>query len=588
MLDLMLAHKLSAILFSPLLGIFLISFIPRKFEEGVRAIAFSVSILTAVLTYYLWSHFNQNGYVFMETVAWIPSLNINYRVGLDGASLLLFALTAILTPLCIAASWNDIKSHRKEFYALILACEIGLLGLFAALDLFLFYVFWEVMLIPMYFLIGIWGSGNRIYAATKFLLYTVVGSVLMLAGLIYFYLASGRSFDMTTLGMNPLAPTVQLWIFLSFAIAFAIKVPIFPFHTWLPDAHTEAPTAGSVLLAGVFLKAGAYGFYRIAMPYFPDAVAYFRPYIFVLAVISIIYGALVSMVQKDLKRLIAYSSVSHLGFVMLGLIALDPEGVQGAVLQMVNHGITTGALFLLFGMLYSRAHTRKIADFGGVANAMPVFAWAFVFTGLSSLGLPGLNNFVGEFLTVVGAFRAQPYLACFSASCVIIAAVYILWSIERVFFGDKKPSLKDMSLRETALIAPLLILMVWLGVYPKTALSKLTASTNNFLAMSRRSVTDVPKTPLNIIIPEIRRARPELVIPEAKSELGYKEATGVYEPWDRKEQGKVPEEEGITGTDATFGTEKIPSGSAGREENSVFPRETPPAEGSSPGGSGTE
>jgi NADH-quinone oxidoreductase subunit M len=515
-------HILTYIIFSPLIGIALISFVPRKFEEGVRSIAFFASLFTAALTYYLWINFKPAaGFSFQETHSWIPSLNIYYRLGIDGVSLLLIALTSLLTPLCVAVSWNEIKTRRKEFYALILVCEIGLIGAFACLDLFLFYIFWEVMLIPMYFLIGMWGSGNRIYVALKFLLYTMAGSVLMLAGIIYLYVASGNSFDMTKLWNISLDSYKQVWLFLSFALAFAIKVPMWPFHTWLPDAHTEAPTAGSVLLAGVFLKVGAYGFYRIAMPYFPDAVAILRPYIFTLAVIGIVYGALVSMIQTDLKRLIAYSSVSHLGFVMLGLISLNPEGVNGAVLQMVNHGFSTGALFLMFGMLYSRAHSRNIADFGGVARSMPLYSALFIFVGLSSLGLPGLNNFVGELLTLMGAFKAKPWAAIVSASGVIFAAIYILWAIERVFFGKIKETIggikwraDDISLREFSLTLPLLVLIVWFGVYPKTALSKISESTAEFLNMSRRSIVESAPEPLDIVVPEQYKAEPILIIPE--------------------------------------------------------------------------
>ncbi|MBI2342341.1 MAG: NADH-quinone oxidoreductase subunit M [Deltaproteobacteria bacterium] len=515
-------HLLTYIIFSPLIGIILIGLVPRRFEEGVRSIALFTTIFTAALAYYLWINFKPApGFSFQETYSWVPSLNIYYRLGIDGVSLLLIALTGLLTPLCVAVSWNEIKTRRKEFYALILACEIGLIGAFASLDLFLFYIFWEVMLIPMYFLIGMWGSGNRIYVALKFLLYTMAGSVLMLAGIIYLYIASGSSFDMTKLASVSLDSYKQIWLFLSFAVAFAIKVPMWPFHTWLPDAHTEAPTAGSVLLAGVFLKVGAYGFYRIAMPYFPDAVAMLRPYIFSLAVVGIVYGALVSMVQTDLKRLIAYSSVSHLGFVMLGLISLNPEGVSGAVLQMVNHGFSTGALFLMFGMLYSRAHSRNIADFGGVARSMPLYSALFIFIGLSSLGLPGLNNFVGELLTLMGAFKVNSAAAVISASGVIFAAIYILWAIERVFFGKVKDAIggkiwraEDINLREFALTAPLLILIVWFGIYPKTALSKISESTSEFLNMARRSIVEAAPEPLNIIIPEEIKPEPALIIPE--------------------------------------------------------------------------
>lgn len=482
---------LTLAIFSPLLGIALIALVPRRFEEGARAVALFTSLLTLAIVSYLWLNFDlAASFAFRQTIHWMPALNINYDVGIDGVSLALIGLTALLVPLCVAISWEEIKTRRKEFFLFLLLCEMGLIGLFAALDLFLFYIFWEVMLIPMYFLIGMWGGGNRVFVAMKFLLYTMVGSVLMLVGIIYLYLVSGNSFDMTTLSGLGLSHRLQMWLFLAFAFAFAIKVPVWPFHTWLPDAHTEAPTAGSVLLAGVFLKAGAYGFYRIGMPYFPDAVATLRPYIFALAVISIVYGAFVSMVQKDLKRLIAYSSVSHLGFVMLGLIALNQAGVQGAVLQMINHGISTGALFLLFGMLYARTHTREITELGGLSRIMPVFSAIFIFVGLSSLGLPGLNNFIGEILTLLGAFKEWPIFAIIAATCTILAAVYILWAVERVFFGAAKKDVafKEIGAREFALIVPLCILIVWLGVYPNSILTKTDNSVATFISMAKRAV----------------------------------------------------------------------------------------------------
>jgi len=511
-------HILSLTIFSPLIGIVLIMLVPRRFEEGSRAIALFTSLFTFALTCYLWTNFGQTKlFYYEENLPWISALNINYHVGVDGVSLFLNILTALLVPICVAASWEEIKTQRKGFYIFLLACEVGLLGAFSAMDLFLFYIFWEVMLIPMYFLIGIWGSGRRIYVALKFLLFTMTGSVLMLVGLVYLYVKNGQTFDILAISANPIAdPNVQLWLFLAFALAFAIKVPMFPFHTWLPDAHTEAPTAGSVLLAGVFLKAGTYGFYRIAMPFFPSAVAELRTYIFVLAVIGIVYGAAVSVVQKDLKRLIAYSSVSHLGFVILGLIALNPEGVQGAVLQMVNHGLSTGALFLLFGMLYSRYHTRNIADYGGIASVMPFYTGVFIFVGISSLGLPGLNNFVGELLIFLGTFRVNYLYAIISATAIILAAIYILWAIERVFFGKvaQKEHAKDMGLREFALVVPLLVGILWLGVHPSTILSKIKYSTAEFRKYAKRSIVEPARDPLQIMIPERLKLRPDIIIPE--------------------------------------------------------------------------
>lgn len=425
-------------------------------------------------------------------------------------------LTALLTPLAILASWKEIKENGRLFYALVLFSEIGLLGTFSAMDLFLFYVFWEVMLIPMYFLIGCFGSGNRVQVALKFLLFTMFGSVIMLIGLIYFYLAAGKTFDMLVLTNAAISFKTQIWLFLAFSLAFAIKVPIVPFHTWLPDAHTEAPTAGSVLLAGAFLKAGVYGFYRIAMPYFPMAVAVLRPYIFVMAVVGIIYGALISIVQKDLKRLIAYSSVSHLGIVILGLISLNVEGANGALLQMVNHGLSTGALFLLFGAFYYRYHTREIDAFGGLAKRLPILSWLFIFTGLSSLGLPGLNNFIGEILVLMGAFNARPIAAILSAVVIIFAAVYILWAVERVFFGEAREGgdKKDISFREAFMIAPLVILIVLLGVYPRLVLNKITGSVNMFVNLAGRYVSEPERQRLDIILPKYYQKGLEIILPK--------------------------------------------------------------------------
>lgn len=550
-MDFILKHILTFIIFSPLLGIALISLVPRKYEEGVRPVALFSSILTFLLVVWVWLRFHTDGFFqFREVISWVPSLNIYYHLGVDGVSLLMVALTSILTPLCVAGSWVEIKTSRKEFYIILLACEIGLLGAFCALDLFLFYVFWEVMLIPMYFLIGIWGSGNRIYVSLKFLLYTLVGSVLMLVGVIALYLKSGNSFNMLNLGIVALPKNVQIWLFLSFAVAFAIKVPMWPFHTWLPDAHTEAPTAGSVLLAGVFLKAGAYGFYRIAMPYFPEAVEYFRPLIFILATVGIVYGALVSMVQTDFKRLIAYSSVSHLGFVILGLISLNPEGVSGAVLQMFNHGVSTGALFLLFGMLYGRYHTREISDYGGIARIAPFYSGIFIFVGISSLGLPGLNNFVGEMLTLIGAFKAKPVFAIISATGVIFAAVYMLWAVERVFFGKiKSEHVKDMSAREFVTVLPLIILIVLLGVFPNIAISRISDSVENFILYAKRSVIDTQESGENVIVPIYERKEPEIILPEMKmnEEVKSEAAPGeekYSDPVDTEETTDVETESG--------------------------------------------
>ncbi len=492
---------LTLTIFAPLVGVALLLWLPRRYEESSREIALATSLVTFALSLWLAAAYLQSppvgGYSLYIAEPWIEALGIYYRVGLDGVSLVLILLTTLLTPICILCSWRDIKNRRKEFMLLILLIEIGLNGAFGALDLFLFYVFWELMLIPMYFLVGVWGSSKRIMAATKLLLYTLFGSLLMLVAILYLYFAGGKTFNLLQLYEVALTPNIQLYLFLAFALAFAIKVPLFPFHTWLPDAHTEAPTAGSILLAGVFLKVGTYGFYRFAMPLFPDAVVMIKPVILALIVIGIVGGALVSMVQPDIKRLIAYSSVSHLGFVMLGLFAANPEAVQGAVIQMINHGISTGALFLLFGMLYERTHSRAIADYSGLAKQMPIYTTCFLFASLSSIGLPGLNNFVGEFLILLGAFQTERLHAILSATAVIFAAVYLLWMIERVFFGPAREkigadgvsvaSLRDINGREALAFIPLLVLIVWLGVYPRTILDITKPSVTSFLQLTQRS-----------------------------------------------------------------------------------------------------
>jgi NADH-quinone oxidoreductase subunit M len=425
---------------------------------------------------------------FVEKYAWIPELDVSYFVGIDGISLLLVALTTFLTPIALLASWESIESKLKGYVALMLLLEVGTLGVFMALDLFLFYVFWEFMLIPMYFIIGVWGSAERIYAAVKFFLFTMAGSLLMLVAIIWLgsYASTQPDGFFTTnlLKLYEIAPNIpmgiQSWMFLAFTLSFAIKVPIFPFHTWLPDAHVQAPTAGSVILAGVLLKMGTYGLVRFCLPLFPYATFTFMPYIAALGVSGIGYGALVSMVQPEFKKLVAYSSVSHLGFVVLGIFALNEEAMQGSVIQMINHGISTGALFLLVGMIYDRRHTRLIKDFGGLARVMPVYAAFFMIVMLSSIGLPGLNGFVGEFLILLGTFKSKylgsHWFAILATTGVILAAVYLLWSYQRVFFGKLENAanqkLKDLSVREWAVLVPVVVFIVWIGVYPHTFLQK--------------------------------------------------------------------------------------------------------------------
>ena len=434
---------------------------------------------------------------FVERREWMPTYGISYYVGIDGFSLLLIMLTTFLTPLCVLATWDDIQVRVKEFMVCLLALMSGMIGVFVSLDLFLFYVFWEVMLIPMYLLIGVWGNpARRVYAAIKFFLFTMFGSLLMLVAILVLYFHYGKTtgtytFDLLKLYSVSIPFNMQFWMFLAFGLAFAIKVPMFPFHTWLPDAHTEAPTVGSVILAAVLLKMGTYGFLRFNMPLFAEAAHYFVPLFSILAVIGIVYGALVSMVQKDLKRLIAFSSVSHLGFVMLGLFTFTMPGVQGGIIQMINHGLSTGALFLIVGTIYERRHTRLISEFGGLCTPMPVFAIIFMIVTLSSIGLPGLNGFVGEFLILLGTFQTNKIYAVIAATGVIFAACYMLWMFQRVIFGqvtnDKNKDLKDLSWREIAIFAPLILFIIWIGVYPSTFLDKTKASTENFVAMMEKA-----------------------------------------------------------------------------------------------------
>ena len=420
---------------------------------------------------------------------WIEAFNVNYHIGLDGVSLLLVLLTTFITPLCIWGSFTAIKQRIKGYYIAFLMLEVGMVGVFSSLDLVLFYVFWEAMLIPMYLLIGVWGGPNRIYAAVKFILYTMVGSLLMLVGILWLYfnaVPGEQTFDLVrifTLGSIPVK--AQAYLFGAFALAFAIKVPMFPFHTWLPDAHVEAPTAGSIILAGVLLKMGTYGFVRFCLPLFPAAAHEYATLMMILAVIGIIYGALVSMMQTDMKKLVAYSSVSHLGFVMLGLFAFNMQGMQGGTIQMINHGLSTGALFFLVGVIYERRHTRLIAEYGGLAKVMPKYAAIFMIVALSSIGLPGLNGFVGEFLVLVGAFKTSPTFGILGASGVVFAAVYLLWMYQRVFFGeithDANKKLVDLTLAEKAILVLLLVFIVWIGVHPGTFLSVSENSVNMVL-----------------------------------------------------------------------------------------------------------
>lgn len=491
---------LSIVTFFPLLGVILLFMIDRENERVLKGVAFVISLINFIISLPVLFSFNEttSGMQFVEMKPWIEKLGISYFVGIDGISLLLFILTTFLVPICILCSWTYIQKNVREFLISMLVLETGMLGAFIALDLFLFYVFWELMLIPMYFIIGVWGGQRRIYAAIKFVLYTLFGSVLMMVAILvlYFYVGSKTgdyTFNLLKLYENIPPYEVQVWLFAAFALSFAIKVPMFPLHTWLPDAHVEAPTAGSVILAGVLLKMGTYGFIRFAMGLFPHATHAATPLFVTLSIIGIIYGALVAMMQPDVKKLVAYSSVSHLGAVMLGLFSLNVEGVEGGIYQMLNHGLSTGALFIMIGMLYERRHTRLIADFGGLTKQIPVFAAFFMVVTLSSVGLPGLNGFIGEFLIFAGAFKASPIWAVFAATSVILSAAYMLWMFQRVMFGpvvhEENKKIKDLNLREIFVMVPVVLMFFVMGIYPNYFLRKMHVSVNDFLNRYHKQVS---------------------------------------------------------------------------------------------------
>lgn len=489
-------------LFLPLIGSLLILFINKENSGLIKNAALGVSLLTFVISIFVYLGFDSSNpdFQYYSEVMWISYIDAGFRVGLDGMSVLMVLLTTFISPIAILCSFDAIKKREKEYYMMVLLLQFGMTGVFAALDLFLFYVFWEVILIPMYFIIGIWGGKDRLYATVKFFIYTVVGSLFMLVAVVWlgYYvgtdiLAMSSGFTTNYLEIQKVATQLpmdmQQWMFLAFALSFMIKVPLFPLHTWLPDAHTEAPTPGSVILAGVLLKMGTYGLIRFNLELFPQASMHYASIIGVLAVIGILYGAMVAMVQKDIKRLVAYTSVSHLGFVVLGIFSMTNEGIQGAIIQMVNHGLSTGMLFLLIGMVYERRHTRLIEDYGGIARVMPAFTAFFGIAMFSSIGLPGLNGFVGEFLTLKGAFNSYIYdsywFTIVAASGVIFAAVYLLWMFQRVFLGELNNSenekLQDINKREWAMLVPLVLFIVWLGIYPKTFLSISESSTDKLV-----------------------------------------------------------------------------------------------------------
>ncbi len=474
-------NLLTAVLALPLAGFLIALYIPRTSPQASRTWAIVLSLVTfaASLGLLAWFDRGLSGEQFTVDIPWIATPDIHFAISVNGVSLWLVLLSTLLTPICVLISWRYVQTRVKEFYAFLLLLEFGLIGVFLAQDLFLFYVFWEVSLVPMYFLIGIWGHERRIYAAVKFFLYTMAGSVLMLVAIIHIYnraltFSYPVILDMLSAGRLTFAPAEQMWLFLAFFLAFAIKVPLFPLHTWLPDAHVEAPSAGSVMLASVMLKMGTYGILHFCLPLFPSAARQCAPWIVVLAIIGIIYGALVAMVQPNMKKLVAYSSVSHLGFVVLGIFSFTQQGLDGAVYQMLNHGISTGALFAIVGLLYERRHSLAIDDYGGVATVAPWLSTAFLITTLASIGLPTLNNFVGEFLVLQGAALANYTWTIYASIGVILSACYMLWMYQRVFYGEANAEVRshipDLNPREWASVIPLIAMMVWMGMYSQSFL----------------------------------------------------------------------------------------------------------------------
>ncbi|MCD6150804.1 MAG: NADH-quinone oxidoreductase subunit M [Deltaproteobacteria bacterium] len=483
---------ISLVTFFPIFGVLILLMIDKESEDVLRGTAVAFTVIEFFISLPLIFYFNNvtHNMQFVELIPWVKSFGINYHMGIDGISLWLVILTTFLTPICVLSSWSYIQKYVKEYMVCLLLLETAMLGALVSLDLILFYVFWELMLIPMYLLIGVWGGPQKIYAAVKFFMYTAAGSVFMLLSIIFLYYYNYKvtgvyTFSILELYKLNIPISVQFWLCLAFFVSFAIKVPMFPLHTWLPDAHVQAPTAGSVILAGVLLKMGTYGFLRFAMPLFPYATHQFTPVMATLAVIGIIYGALVAMVQPDMKKLVAYSSVSHLGYVMLGLFALNMQGIEGGLYQMLNHGISTGALFLIVGMIYERRHTRMIKDFGGIAKVMPVFATFFMIATLSSVAVPGTNGFVGEIMILIGAFRSFPIFAVIAAFGAVLGALYMLWMYQRVMFcpldKPENQELKDLNVREIVTLLPLAVLVFVMGFFPGLFLRKMDATVSHFL-----------------------------------------------------------------------------------------------------------
>jgi NADH-quinone oxidoreductase subunit M len=517
---------LSLILFTPLVGVGVLLFVNRQRENLIKWIANIFVGLGFLVSLPLWFWYDSEdaSWQFVEQADWIPSIGAQYFLAVDGFSTLLILLTTLMGVIAVLSSWTAITMRVKEYYIFLLALQTGMLGAFMALDFLLFFLFWEVMLVPMYFLIAIWGSDNRLYSAIKFFLFTLIGSVVMLLGIlaVYFYhhdVTGVYTFDITRFHELNIPFNTQWWIFLAFFLGFAVKVPMFPFHTWLPDAHTDAPTAGSVILAAVLLKMGTYGFIRFSLPILPDATVAFVPWVAGLSIVGIVYGALVAMAQRDWKRLVAYSSVSHMGMVMLGMFALTPVGITGSIVQQLNHGISTGALFLIVGIVYERRHTRLIADYGGLSKVMPVYAAIFMIMMMSSIGLPTLNGFIGEVLILQGVFVVSWVWAAVAASGIVLGAAYMLWLYQRTMFGNitnpDNEKLSDLSVREFATFVPLLILAVWIGLYPKPFLDRLETSVDRVVARVNSDYTPRFATvgaqneaarPLILTVEDLRRA----------------------------------------------------------------------------------
>ncbi len=479
---------LSLLIYIPLIGAIILFLISGEHKEALRSVALGTTLINFVLSLILLVYFDPSTYKmqFVERVNWIPGVGVEYFLGMDGISLLLVLLTTLLSILAVLCSWTAVEERVKEYMIHMLLLETGMIGVFVSLDFILFFVFWEVGLVPMYFLIGVWGGQRRLYANIKFFLYTLFGSVFMLVGIIALYYGHGSitgdyTFNILKLYEVTYPYNVQWWVFIAFFLGFAIKVPVFPFHTWLPDAHVEAPTAGSVILAGVLLKMGTYGFLRFNLPLLPDASRAFTPLVMALAIIGITYGAFLALAQQDVKKLVAYSSVSHLGVITAGIFAMNQQGLDGGVLQMINHGISTGGLFLVIGMIYERRHTRQISDFGGIARVMPVYSVLFMIITFSSIGLPGTNGFVGEFLVFLGLFRFSTIASLIGLTVVIIGAAYMLWMYQRVIFGKitrkENQSLKDLNLREIITLSPIILFILWIGIYPSTFMRLASAST---------------------------------------------------------------------------------------------------------------